>query len=139
MTNAKFNFVSDLDAERREAITSKYGVQGTSDYKELLNNPEVDALIIATPASTHYRLALASPKRWQTRYGRETSEPSTAGVVTLGAIGGLQKNLTLMVGHTFEFHPAVEKLKEIVQSGELGQLYLIWTRPALIWACTNVT
>jgi predicted dehydrogenase len=118
--------VSDLSAERLKSISQQYGdmITYTQDYRQMLDNPEIDAVCIATPIRTHYKLvkeALEAGKHVL------VEKPLTAGSDEALELCKLaqSKGLILMVGHTFEYNPAVEKLRELVHSGELGDIYYI--------------
>jgi UDP-2-acetamido-3-amino-2,3-dideoxy-glucuronate N-acetyltransferase len=98
----------------------------TTKVDEVLNDAEVRGVIIATPAATHYALAKAAlfsgkdvfvekPLALHYTQGKELVELAQA----RGAI--------LMVGHILEYHPAVTLLKELIQHGELGQLWYIYS------------
>ena len=125
LPGARLHSVVDVDSEKVRAITEKYdGVAGLNDVALLLANPEVDAVIIATPASSHYRLALqtlAAGKHTLVEKPLTTAAADAQHLIDLAA----QKHLTLMVGHTFEYHPSVTALRQIVQNRELGDLYYV--------------
>lgn len=125
LPQALLHSVADLDSAKVQAITSKYeGVEGLTDFTALLNNPAVEAVVIATPASTHYdlaRQALAAGKHVLVEKPLSIFPQECQHLIDLAG----QEKLTLMVGHTFEYHPSVEVLREIVQSGRLGDLYYL--------------
>jgi predicted dehydrogenase len=120
---AKVQAVSDLRADRLQQVTTRYpSVKTMRDHRELLNDPDIDAVAIATPVSTHFDLAMQALKA-----GKHVlvEKPFTA-----TAEQGLRlieeadrRKLTLMVDHTFIFTPAVRKIKDLVLSGDIGQLY----------------
>jgi len=91
---------------------------------ELLDDPTVDAVLIATPVSTHFPLAKACIET-----GRHTfvEKPLTASVPEAERLIEMadRYGVTLMVGHTFEFSPPVVKIKEIIESGTLGDIYYV--------------
>lgn len=125
LTNAHLHSVADLDAAKVQAVAEKYpGVESLQDIDRLLANPEIEAVVIATPASSHYKLALQALNAGKhvfvekplTLFPQEAEE-----LIEVSEKAGL----TLMVGHTFEYHPAVEVLRQVVQSGELGDLYYL--------------
>lgn len=92
--------------------------------EELLADRLVEAVLIATPVSTHYPLAKACIES-----GRHTfvEKPLTASVEEAEKLIDLADRLgvTLMVGHTFEFSPPVVKIKQIIESGTLGDIFYI--------------
>ncbi len=125
LTHARLHSVADLDISKVQAITEKYDeVEGLQDIDTLLANPEIDAVVIATPASSHYKLALQALKSGKHVFVEKpiTIYPQEAQRLIEVAE---QADLRLMVGHTFEYHPAVEVLRQVVQSGELGDLYYL--------------
>ena len=98
------------------------GIQVTTQYKELLNNPQVDAIAISTPVSTHFELAMEA-----LRAGKHVlvEKPLTTNSVDGERLieEAAKRRLTLMVDHTFVYTGAVRKIKELVDAGSLGDLY----------------
>ena len=86
--------------------------------------PHVDAVVVATPPSTHVPLALAAIRAGKHVLVEKPLAPTSAGARTLISAAAAA-GVVLMVGHTFEYNPAVRKLAELVRSGELGELYYI--------------
>jgi predicted dehydrogenase len=113
----------DLNAERGEKIALAYpSITFTQEMAKVLGHPAVQAVVIATPVHTHYALvkqALEAGKHVL------VTKPLTSDVAQAQELVALAdaKGLILMVDHTFIYHPAVEKLKDIVVRGELGDLY----------------
>jgi len=115
----------DLDPGRLERIKQRYpGVRVTTDFERILDDEAIDAVLIATPISTHYPLAkrvleagkhcfVEKPMAYNSREALDLVRTAEA------------RSLTLMVGHTFEYSPPVIKIKEIISSGELGELFYI--------------
>jgi predicted dehydrogenase len=113
----------DRDVERLAIVQAKYPtVRTTTDYRDVLADPAVDAVAIATPVATHYDLA-----RRALEQGRHVlvEKPLTASVAEAEHLVDLaaKRNLTLMVNHTFIYTGAVRKMKELVTAGALGELY----------------
>jgi predicted dehydrogenase len=118
--------VADLDQARLDAIRAHQPnvAAVTRDYRQILRSPQVDAVVIATPVSTHARMvseALLSGKHVLVEKPIAASAAQAEALVSLASEYGL----TLMVGHTFLYHPAVRALRAIVQSGELGDVYYL--------------
>jgi predicted dehydrogenase len=115
--------VSDLREDRLGSLRGRYPtIKTTTDYRELLSDPAVDAVAIATPVSTHFDLATQA-----LRAGKHVlvEKPLTTTVEQgerLLEEAERCKRL-LMVDHTFVYTGAVRKIKELVSSGALGQLY----------------
>ena len=115
---------ADLRKDRLEELKKLYpDVQVTTDYKDLLND-SLDAVVIATPVRTHFPLAReALQANKHVMVEKPITNNSFLGAELLNLA---QKNgRRLMVGHTFVYNPAVEAVRQIVQSGELGDIYYI--------------
>ena len=115
--------VSDLSPERLQLAAARYpAVNTTTDHEELFSDPEIDAVAIVTPVSTHFELAsqaLAAGKHvFLEKPLTQTVEQGVELVAAAERAGRI-----LHVDHTFVYSGAVRKVKEIVDSGELGELY----------------
>ncbi len=101
-------------------------VQVEPDYQKVLTDEEVRGVVIATPAETHYRLAAAAIEA-----GKHVlvEKPLTLDVTEGERLVNLarEKNSILMVGHLLEYHPAVLRLRELIATGELGQLRYVYS------------
>lgn len=115
--------VSDLRLDRLQDIQRLFPeLATTSDYETILEG--VDAVVIATPVHTHYKLAkqaLQAGKHVLVEKPITSRSDQARELVELAK----EKDLTLMVGHTFVYNPAVEAVREIVQSGQLGDIFYI--------------
>ena len=122
-------YCCDLDNKRLDRVTNLFPmVKGVRDYQELLKMPDLDGVAIATPVYSHFPLAKEFLEQ-----GKHVlvEKPLTHSLETsLELIKVAEKNnRIIMVGHTFEYTAAVHKIKEIVESGELGKiLYISCTR-----------
>lgn len=121
---AELGWVCDLSQERLEHVSSLYPqVRATRDFEELLDS-SVEALAIATPVSTHHALALRA-----LRAGKHilVEKPLAADSAEAQEIvdEAAERDLVVMVGHTFEYNAAVQAVKELIASGELGEVYYI--------------
>lgn len=94
----------------------------TQDPQELIDNPKIDAVIIATPVSTHHALALAALRAGKHVLVTKPLASSAAQCEELIEEAAKRK-LTLMVDHTFVYTGAVRKISELVSQGELGDIY----------------
>jgi predicted dehydrogenase len=115
--------VSDLDPKKLATVNKRYpAVKTTSDFQDLLRNPEIDAIAIATPVSTHFEFAMAALKAgkhvWLEKPMTETSLQARK-LVDEAA----KRNLTLFVDHTFVYTGAVRKMGDVIKSGDLGRVY----------------
>ena len=121
--------VSDLDPEKLAIVNKRYpAVRTTTRYEDLLEDPSIDAIAIATPVSTHFPLGMAALKAnkhlWLEKPMTETSEQSRQLVEEAD-----KRGLKLLVDHTFIYTGAVIKVGEIVKGGDLGDvLYYDSTR-----------
>jgi predicted dehydrogenase len=115
-------YACDLDAERRGHIAALYpNTRTVPDHRELLDDPEVQAVVIATPVSTHARIA-----REAIEAGKHVlvEKPIAASVAQAQDLTDLAaaRNVTLMVGHTFLYSPAVRMIRKTIAGGDLGNL-----------------
>ena len=115
--------VSDLDEARLGLARKRYpGIATTTDCRELLANPDIDAIAIATPVNTHFDLAMAALKAgkhvWLEKPMTETSRQAR-----LLNEEAERRKLVLIVDHTFIYTGAVRKMAEIIRGGELGRVY----------------
>lgn len=124
LPQSNITMISDLSQERLNSITQLYGsITPTTDYRQLLDS-DVEAVCIATPIRTHYKLAKEALLAGKHVLVEKPLTASSAEAQELCEIAEA-RGLTLMVGHTFEYNPGVEKLRELIQSGELGDIYYI--------------
>lgn len=119
---AELRWICDVDAARLSAIGRRYpGARTTIDFHELVNDPKLDAIVVATPVATHFPIAresLLAGKHVLVEKPLTASVREAEELIALAEQGGL----TLMVDHTFVYTGAVRKIREIVDSGELGDL-----------------
>lgn len=123
----KLVLVSDIDPSASERIRKiSDSIRLTTDLDEIINNHGINAVIVATPAATHYSITrnlLLSGKNVlvEKPITLELSEARE-----LIAIAG-EKKLKLMVGHVLLYHPAVRKLKELIDAGKIGKLQYVYS------------
>lgn len=120
---AKVQTVCDQRLDRLDLIASRYpSVRLCRDAQQLINDPSVDAVCIATPVSSHFDLALAA-----LRAGKHVlvEKPMTSNVTQASILieEASKRNLVLMVDHTFIYMGAVRRIKEIIGNGDLGDVY----------------
>ncbi len=125
LADATVASICDLEESRLRSFSRKFpGVRLTTKYQDILKDPTIDAVVIATPISTHYHLAHQALKA-----GKHVlvEKPLTATVREGSALVRLAQTVhkTLMVGHTFEYNPAVLKIADLLKSGEMGELFYI--------------
>jgi UDP-2-acetamido-3-amino-2,3-dideoxy-glucuronate N-acetyltransferase len=94
------------------------------EYSEIFSREDIDGVVIASPSSTHYKIAKETLLAGKNVYVEKPMAQNLAEAEDLNEIA--QKNeLILMVGHLLMYHPAVNKLKSIIESGELGEIQFI--------------
>ncbi len=115
--------VADRDEKRLAQVRREYPAIATvRDADELLYDPAIDAVSIATPISTHFALAKAALENGKHVLIEKPMTHTSAQAKELMAVA--EKNTrTLMVGHTFIYTGAVQKMRELIDAGELGTLY----------------
>jgi predicted dehydrogenase len=119
-------WLCDADAQARERFAPRYPqTRFTGDLDELLADPELEAVVIATPVPTHYPLAKRALEAG--KHVLVEKPPAMHGdeMEELVAIAE-ERDLTLMPGHLLLYHPGVRKLKELIDSGELGDVLCIY-------------
>lgn len=128
LPNAILKYACDLSEERRAYVSSKHpSVRAISDYKTCLEDPEVDAIIIATPVRTHYELAMQALKAGKHILVEKPLTTSSAQAEELSMVAH-HGGKVLMAGHTFVYHAAIHYLKQLIESGELGQVRYIYSQ-----------
>jgi predicted dehydrogenase len=122
---ADLRWICDLDESRLDTFGRRYpSIRCTRDFDELLADPELEAIAIATPVSTHYPLALAALEAGKHVFIEKPLAASVAEGEKLMTVAGESK-LTLMPGHTFLYSPPVNMIRELIVGGELGDIYFI--------------
>jgi predicted dehydrogenase len=102
-------------------------VATTSDFKNLLEDPELEAVVIATPARFHYRMAKEALNVGKHVFIEKPMARTEAEASELESLAN-RLGLVLMVGHTFLFSPAVRRMKEIVEAGDIGEVQYVSAR-----------
>jgi len=127
LEGADLRWICDLDQSRLDVFGRRYPtVRGTQDFDDLLLDSELDAIAIATPVSSHHPLGLAALEAGKHVFIEKPLAASVAEAQELQRIAAA-RGLTLMPGHTFLYSPPVNTIREIIQSGELGDIYFIST------------
>ena len=115
--------VCDFDSKRLETVNKLYpSIRTTTDFHEVLTSPDIDAVAIVTPVSTHYELAKRALQNGKHVFVEKPFTATGGEAEDLIALAE-RKNLTIMVDHTFLFTGAVKKIKEVIQNNLLGNLY----------------
>lgn len=118
---------ADSDPARVQEAARLYPLkQATTDYRAVIANPTLDAVVIATPVRSHYeiaRAALEAGKHVLVEKPLAMSSHEARELIELAR----RCQRVLMVGHTFEYNPAVWKIKELLAAGALGQLFYVYS------------
>jgi predicted dehydrogenase len=124
IAEADLTAICDLEEDRLRQIQDQYPyVSTTTNYAELLNS-SVDAVVISTPVRTHYQLAkdaLLHDKHVMVEKPLTANSNEAVELLELAE----RRERFLMVGHIYEYHPAVDFLRKLIDSGELGDIYSI--------------
>lgn len=131
----------DSEKSKLEKVKSIYPyINITSNYQDVLNNSEIDAIILATPVYSHFnmaKLALLANKHVLVEKPMTSLSKESKELIELAN----QKNKILMVDHTFEFEPAIRQIKKIIELGDIGDIYYInasWLNLGLLRPDVNV-
>jgi predicted dehydrogenase len=124
---AQLSWCCDADAQARDRLAASFkDTRFTGSLDELLADPDLDGVLLATPVRTHAQLAvrvLEAGKHCFVEKPLALSVADAEGVVEAARSAGR----VLMVGHLLEYHPGVRRLGEIVRAGELGTVHYIYT------------
>jgi predicted dehydrogenase len=120
--------VVDASAERRAFVESNFPrTVAVSDPKIILADPEIDAVVIATPAASHFQLGMAALQAGKHIFVEKPLATTAAEVDELGRVAA-EKKLTVMAGHTFIYNCAVRYVKKLIDDGELGEVRYIYSQ-----------
>lgn len=120
--NAEVIMVADAQAKNLARVSSRYpSIETSTSASDIFNNPDVDAVAIATPVNTHYDLALQALQAGKhVLVEKPMASSSAQGQHLIDEAN--KRNLVLMVDHTFVYTGAVRKMADLVKSGELGDI-----------------
>jgi predicted dehydrogenase len=127
LEGAELAYVVDANPQALEKAQRLYGCATSTDYGAVLADPTVDAVVIATPARTHFALGEQA-----LRCGKHVfvEKPLTMDLAEGRALVELAEECgrVLMVGHVFEYNPAVRYIKDAIARGELGELFYLYSK-----------
>ncbi len=103
------------------------GVATTTRFEDLLENETIQAIVIATPVRFHYSMAKACLEKGKHVFIEKPMARTEAAAMELVEISK-SRGLVIMVGHTFLVSPAVRRMKEIIDSGDIGEVQYITAR-----------
>jgi predicted dehydrogenase len=122
----ELRWLCDSDASARERLAASFPGARTSDQlDQLLADDELDAVVLATPVPTHAELAVRVARAGKHCFVEKPLATNAADAEAAVAAAASAGKL-LMVGHLLEYHPAVTRLKQLVDEGELGSLYYLY-------------
>lgn len=123
LPTAKVTMISDFKTELLLKAQTRYPtIEVTTNYQDIVTNPKIDAVAIATPVSTHFDLALAALKAGKHVFVEKPMTVTTEQGLRL-VEEAEKRNLVLMVDHTFVYTGAVQKMRDLVSSKQLGDIY----------------
>jgi predicted dehydrogenase len=116
----------DLSEERRAQFGARYpDTAVTGDFEDLLADDDLDAVVIATPVPTHYELARQALQAGKHVLVEKPPAMRAAEMDELVALAA-DRDLVLMPGHLLLYHPGIQKLKQLIDSGELGEVLCVY-------------
>jgi len=125
---ANLRYVCDLDQAKLDQATRQYpGTRMTRSYDEVLADPVLNAVVIATTAPSHYALCKQALLAGKDVYVEKPFVLTVGEAEELIRLGEQHKRI-IMVGHLLEYHPVVNRLKDMIRNGELGQVYYIYAQ-----------
>ena len=115
----------ESEAARDRLAGAHPSARTTADLQDLLDDPELDAIVLATPVPTHAALAIRVADAGKHCFV-EKPLATTAADAEQAVKAATRAGKILMVGHLLEYHPAVDRLKELIDGDELGDLYYVY-------------
>jgi predicted dehydrogenase len=124
---AELAWICDASPEALERFTARYPrARATTDFGELLADDSLDAVVVATPAVTHYELAKRALEAGKHVLVEKPPAMNAAEAEDLVSTAE-RADRVLMPGHLLLYHPAVQKLKELIDAGELGDVFCVYS------------
>lgn len=124
---ARLHTICDLDIDRLEKIGRRYpGAATTTDLEGVLADSSIDAVVLATPASTHHSMGLAAMEAGKDVLVEKPLAMTVAECRDLVRFAEANGRV-LMVGHTFIYNAAVKMIKQLLDDGELGELLYVYS------------
>jgi predicted dehydrogenase len=119
-------WISDPADGKREEFEARYPrARWADEFEQMLDDPELDAVVIATPVPTHFELARRALEAGKHVFVEKPPAMTGAEIGTLVALAE-ERDRVLMPGHLLLYHPGVRKLKELVDSGALGDVLCVY-------------
>jgi predicted dehydrogenase len=128
LPNCSMKYVVDKSPERRAFVEKNFPrTRAVESSKEVLDDPEIDGVIIATPAETHFSLAKHVLHAGKHVFVEKPLATKAAEVDELGKCAA-ERSLIIMAGHTFIYNAAVRYVKELIDEGKLGEVRYIYSQ-----------
>lgn len=118
--------VCDTQAETLRQMAQTYSVEVTKEYESVLQNPELQAVVIAVPAAQHYELTKRALLAGKDVYVEKPLALKSSEGQELAELAESQGRI-LMVGHILQYHPAILELKRLIREGEVGRIQYIYS------------
>jgi predicted dehydrogenase len=126
LEDCELRWLCDADEAARAKLASAFpAARTTGELSELLDDDELDAVVLATPVPTHAELAIAVARAGKHCFV-EKPLATNAADAEAAVEAAAQAGRVLMVGHLLEYHPAVARLKALIDGDELGPLYYLY-------------
>ena len=114
--------VCDIDEENLKKVTEQYeGVHVTRDFHDIINNKAITGVVVVTPSHTHFKMVKAMLEAGKHVYVEKPISTVAQEAKDLTELAN-SKGLVLMVGHLLLYHPAVNRLKMLIEEGALGDI-----------------
>jgi predicted dehydrogenase len=128
LAGSRVKYVVDASAERRTFVQNNFPQTKTLEtHQPVLDDPEIDAVVIATPAATHFDLARAALQAGKHIFVEKPMATKVAEVDELSRCAK-ERGLVVMVGHTFIYNSAVRYVKKLIDAGDLGEIRYIYSQ-----------
>jgi predicted dehydrogenase len=128
LPGATLRYICDSNERTRRQIEPQYPqTKIIGDLEVVLRDDAVQAVVVATPGSTHYEICKRALLAGKHTYVEKPMVLSTQHAVELNALAD-ERKLVLMVGHLLEYHPVVTRLRDMIVAGELGRVYYLYSQ-----------
>lgn len=124
--NALGRVIDATESGQAQARLIAPGIKVSSHIEDALNDPQIHAIALATPAETHAELAIQAMKAGKDVFVEKPMALTLEDAEQMQSVAN-QTDRILMVGHLLEYHPAVLKLRELIDSGELGKINYVYS------------
>jgi predicted dehydrogenase len=128
LPESTLKYICDLDPSRLERLRRQLpGTSVTTRYEDLLEDPEIQGIVIATTAASHYGLCKSALLAGKDVFVEKPFVLEVSQAEHLIELAERTRRV-LMVGHLLEYHPVINRLKAMIDSGELGEIYYIYNQ-----------